>query len=91
MPRMLRASGQMPFTAQRVSEVESSGVRGIWEGKEQYKNMLYIVQEFAVKEGRKCLCFFHCIVLHWRLFMFTVHGTQSEERWIVGNGVCQWW
>ncbi len=38
-----------PFTALRVSDVESSGVRGISEGKEKYKNMFFIVQEFAEK------------------------------------------
>lgn len=50
MPRMLRVSGQMMSLSQHcVSEVESSGVRGISEGKEKYKNMFFIVQEFAEK------------------------------------------
>lgn len=89
-----------PFTALRVSEVESSGVRGISEGKEKYKNIFSLTKNLLWKEkskgGRKSLCFSIalCYIGDCTCSQFTglrAHPLRGrEERWIVGNGVCQW-
>ncbi len=67
-----------PFTALRVSDVESSGVRGISEGKENTKICFSLSKNLLRKEkskgGRKSLCFsMHCATLE------TVHVHSSRD------------
>ncbi len=102
MPRMLRVSGQMMSLSQHcVCQMWSPVVCGEYRKEKRNTKICFslsknLLRKEKSKGGRKSLCFSIalCYIGDCTCSQFTglrAHPLRGrEERWIVGNGVCQW-